>query len=48
MKLDRERMELAKTQNLQAIAERLRRPPETILRVAIRLGIEIKGQKNSK
>jgi hypothetical protein len=42
MKSDRELIELAETNTLEAIAEQLKRPPRAILRKAKRLGISIK------
>jgi hypothetical protein len=42
---DRELIALAKTKNLEAIADQLGRPPRSILRKALRLGIKIKGRK---
>jgi hypothetical protein len=42
MKSDRELIALSKTQALEAIADKLQRPPSTILRAARRLGLSIK------
>jgi hypothetical protein len=45
MKSDRELIELARTVDLDAIAKKMKRKPEAILKTARRLGIEIKGSK---
>jgi hypothetical protein len=45
MKSDRELIQLAKTQTLQAIADQLQRSPAYILKRAARLGLSIKGLK---
>jgi hypothetical protein len=42
MRQDRELIELAKTHTLEAIADRLRRSPILILKVAARLGLSIR------
>jgi hypothetical protein len=44
MKSDRELIALAKTQTLEAIADKLQRPQATILKRASRLGLSIKRQ----
>jgi hypothetical protein len=43
MKHDRELIALAKLKTLDAIARQMKRPPETIIRMAARLGLKIKG-----
>ena len=48
MKSDRELIELAKTKSLDALAERLNRPPSVILRKAKRLGLSIKRSTKLK
>jgi hypothetical protein len=45
MKRDRELIALPKSTSLQAIADRLQRPPATILKRAAALGLSIKGRK---
>jgi hypothetical protein len=45
MKTDRELIELAKTNTLEAIAKKLQRPPKSILDKAKKLGLSIKGAK---
>jgi hypothetical protein len=42
MKSDRELIALAKTHSLHAIADKLRHPPESILRKAAKLGLSIR------
>ena len=42
MKSDRELIELAKKETLEAIADQLQRPPEEILKKAKKLGLTIK------
>jgi hypothetical protein len=42
MKNDRELIELAKSQSLEAIAEKIQRSPATVLEKAARLGLSIK------
>jgi hypothetical protein len=42
MKNDRELIELAKSQSLEAIAEKIRRSPANVLEKAARLGLSIK------
>ena len=48
MKSDRELIALAKTKTLDAIAEKLHRPPAVILRKAKRLGLSIKRSTKLK
>jgi hypothetical protein len=48
MKSDRELLALAKTHSLQAIADKLKRPPESILRKAAKLGASISGKAKAK
>ncbi|MGA3242962.1 MAG: hypothetical protein ABSG03_42520 [Bryobacteraceae bacterium] len=45
MKPDRELIELAKTNTLEAIAKKLQRQPKSILDKAKKLGLPIKGAK---
>ena len=45
MKPDRELIELAKTNTLEAIAKKLQRQPKSILDKAKKLGLSIKGAK---
>jgi hypothetical protein len=42
---ERELIELAKTNTLEAIAKKTGRKPESILKMAKRLGLSIKGRK---
>ena len=42
MKADRELIELAKTETLEAIADQLQLPPKSILKKAAKLGLTIK------
>ncbi len=42
MKTDRDLIQLAKSQSLQAIVDKLQRSPDSILRRAARLGLSIK------
>jgi hypothetical protein len=42
MKADRELIELAKTETLEAIADRLQRTPKSILKKSAKLGLTIK------
>jgi hypothetical protein len=42
MRNERELIELAKTQALEAIAKRLKRPPEFVRAKALRLGVSIR------
>jgi hypothetical protein len=48
MKADRELIELAKTETLEAIADQLQRPPEEILKKAKKLGLTIKRKGKTK
>jgi hypothetical protein len=41
MKLDRELIALSKTRTLEAIAAKVQRPPESVLKRAVRLGLTI-------
>jgi CHASE3 domain sensor protein len=41
MKSDRELIELAKSQSLEAIADKMQRPPGSVLKQAARLGLSI-------
>jgi hypothetical protein len=45
MKNDRELIQLAKSQTLEAIANQLERSPVSILKRAARLGLSINGRK---
>ena len=45
MRHDRELIALAKSRNLEAIADRFQRTPAYILKRAARLGLKIKGRK---
>jgi hypothetical protein len=45
MAKDRELIALAKTHTLETIADRLLRPPASILKRASRLGLKIRGLK---
>jgi hypothetical protein len=42
---DREMVAMAKTMDLNAIAKKTGRSPESILETAMRLGVSIKGRK---
>jgi hypothetical protein len=42
---DRQLIGLAKTKRLTVIADQLGRPPNSILKRAVRLGLKIKGRK---
>jgi hypothetical protein len=42
---DRELLEMAKTMDLNAIAKKTGRKPDSILKTASRLGVSIKGRK---
>jgi hypothetical protein len=44
MKLDRELIALSKTRTLEAIAAKVQRLPESILKRASKLGLSIKGK----
>jgi hypothetical protein len=48
MKNDRELIELAKSQSLEAIAEKIRRSPANVLEKAARLGLSIKRKAKGK
>jgi hypothetical protein len=48
MKADRELIELAKTETLEAIAEQFRLPPKSILKKAKKLGLTIKRKGKTK
>jgi hypothetical protein len=48
MRLDREVIVLSKTKTLEALADQLQRPPESILHKAKRLGLSIKHSPKSK
>jgi len=48
MKNDRELIELAKSQLLEAIAEKINRSPATIRQHAVRLGLSIKRKAKGK
>jgi hypothetical protein len=48
MKNDRELIELAKSQSLEAIAEKINRSPAFILKRAARLGLSIKRKAKGK
>ncbi len=48
MKNDRELTELAKSQSLEAIAEKINRSPAFILKRAARLGLSIKRKAKGK
>jgi hypothetical protein len=48
MKADRELIALAKTQSLEAIADKLQRSPAYILKRAARLGASIKRKAKGK
>jgi hypothetical protein len=44
MKLDRELITLSRTRTLEAIAAKVQRQPESVLRRATKLGLSIKGK----
>jgi len=44
MKLDRELIALSKTRTLEAIAAKVQRVPESVLKRASKLGLSIKGK----
>ena len=48
MKTDRELIQLAKSQTLEAIADQIQRSPDSILKRAARLGLSIKRQAKGK
>ena len=48
MKADRELMELAKKETLEAIADHFKLPPKSILRKAAKLGLTIKQKGKTK
>jgi hypothetical protein len=48
MKSDRELIQLAKSQTLEAIADQIQRPPAFILKRAARLGLSIKRKAKGK
>jgi ribosomal protein L11 len=48
MKADRELIELAKTQTLDAIADQLKQPPKSILNKAKKLGLTIKRKGKAR
>jgi DNA-binding CsgD family transcriptional regulator len=48
MKSDRELIELAKSQSLEAIADKIKRSPATVLKHAVRLGLSIKRKVKGK
>ncbi len=48
MKSDRELIQLAKSQSLEAIAEKIQRSPAFILKRAARLGLSIKRKAKGK
>ena len=48
MKADRELIELAKTETLEAIADHLKLPPKSILKKAKKLGLTIKRKGKTK
>ena len=48
MKADRELIELAKTETLEAIADQFRLPPKSILKKAMKLGLTIKRKGKTK
>jgi hypothetical protein len=45
---DRALVEMAKTMDLNAIAKKTRRSPESVFKTAMRLGISIKGRPKPK
>ena len=48
MKADRELIELAKTETLEAIADHFKLPPKSILKKAAKLGLTIKRKGMKK
>jgi hypothetical protein len=48
MKTDRELIQLAKSQTLEAIADQIQRSPDSILKRAARLGLSIKRKAKGK
>jgi hypothetical protein len=48
MKADRELIELAKTETLEAIADQFKLPPKSILKKAAKLGLTIKRKGKTK
>jgi hypothetical protein len=48
MKNDRELIELAKSQSLEAIADKVQRSPANVLKQAARLGLSIKRKTKGK
>ena len=48
MKNDRELIELAKSQSLEAIADKIQRSPANVLKQAARLGLSIKRKTKGK
>lgn len=48
MKLDRELIALSKTRTLEAIAAKVQRPPESVLKRAARLGLTIRTEVTSQ
>jgi hypothetical protein len=48
MKTDRELIELAKSQYLEAIADKIQRSPANVLKQAARLGLSIKRKAKGK
>jgi hypothetical protein len=48
MKADRELIELAKTETLEAIADQFKLPPRSILKQAAKLGLTIKRKGKTK
>jgi alpha-D-ribose 1-methylphosphonate 5-triphosphate synthase subunit PhnG len=48
MRHDRELIALAKSRNLETIADQLQRSPDYIIKRATRLGLTIKGRKANK
>ena len=48
MKADRELIELAKTETLEAIADHFKLPPQSILKKAAKLGLTIKRRVMKK
>ena len=48
MKSDRQLIELAPSQSLEAIADRFKRSPASILRKAAQLGLSIKRQNEKR
>jgi hypothetical protein len=48
MKNDRELIKLAKSQSLEAIADKIQRSPANVLKQAARLGLSIKRKTKGK